>query len=157
MALCKLTRDAADDGCTLVDNRFIREYLPDADGDALKVYLYGLWLCRAGAPLCDNTLERMSDALGLTAAQVTAAFEYWRDQGLVTIVNTSPLEVSFNRPGQSVKMYKPAKFADFNTQLQRIFDGRMLLESEFLKYYEFLDDTRLPQEVTRDCRKRCCF
>ena len=147
MALCKLTRDAADDGCTLVDNRFIREHLPDADGDALKVYLYGLWLCRAGAPLCDNTLERMSDALGLTAAQVTAAFEYWRDQGLVTIVNTSPLEVSFNRPGQSVKMYKPAKFADFNAQLQRIFDGRMLLESEFLKYYEFLDDTRLPQEV----------
>lgn len=147
MALCKLTRDAADDGFTLVDNRFIREHLPDADGDALKVYLYGLWLCRAGAPLCDNTLERMSDALGLTAAQVTAAFEYWRDQGLVTIVNTTPLEVAYVRPGQSVKMYKPAKFADFNAQLQRIFDGRMLLESEFLKYYEFLDDTRLPQEV----------
>ena len=147
MALCKLTREAADDGFTLVDNRFIREYLPDADDGAVKVYLTGLWLCRADAPLCDNTLTHVCDMLDMTEAQVTAAFEYWRDRGLVTIVNASPLEVRFNRVGQGVKLYKPAKFADFNAQLQRVFADRLLLESEYLKYYEFLDSTRLPQEA----------
>lgn len=146
MALCKMDRGSANEGFTLVDNRFLLEYMPDADGDKLKVYLLGLQLCRSESP-CDNTLAHVCDALNMSVAQVTEAFEYWRDQGLVTFVSKDPLEVRFNRPGQNAKLYKPAKFADFNSQLQRIFSDRMLTEGEFLKYYEFLDETRLPQEV----------
>lgn len=44
MALCRMAVDAANEGSTVIDNRFIRENLPDADGDKLKVYLYGLYL-----------------------------------------------------------------------------------------------------------------
>ena len=30
---------------TTVENQFITKYLPQADGDAVKAYLYGLYLC----------------------------------------------------------------------------------------------------------------
>ena len=32
-------------GYTNVENPFILEYLPEADGIAVKVYVYGLFLC----------------------------------------------------------------------------------------------------------------
>ncbi len=32
-------------GVTPVDNQFILEYLPNATGDAVRVYLYGLMQC----------------------------------------------------------------------------------------------------------------
>lgn len=146
MALCKMAQDAAGEGFTSVDNRFIREYMPEADGDKIKVYLLGLHLCSSSAQY-DNTLEHFCNVLDMTAAQVADSFAYWRDQGLVTIVSQDPLEVRYNRLSQSSKTYKVGKFTDFNTQLQRIFQDRMLLQSEYLKYYEFLDETHLPQDA----------
>lgn len=146
MALCRMAVDAANEGSTVIDNRFIRENLPDADGDKLKVYLYGLYLCSSPI-LADNTVESVCNVLGMTESALADAFAYWRDEGLVTIVSQSPLEVRYNRPGQKIKLYKPGKFTDFNAQLQSIFGSRMLLAGEYTKYYEFLEETRLPYEV----------
>ena len=33
---------------TPVDNLFFSEFMPDADGEAVKVYLYGLMQCQIG-------------------------------------------------------------------------------------------------------------
>ncbi len=36
MALCRMAVDAANENSTLIDKRFIRENLPDPDGDKPK-------------------------------------------------------------------------------------------------------------------------
>ena len=47
---------------TPVDNRFILDYLPHASELCIRVYLYGLMLCYAGAG-AETTL---ADSLGLS-------------------------------------------------------------------------------------------
>ena len=44
MAFCSFSKDN-DNAYTIVENKFITKYLPEADGFAVKVYLYGLFLC----------------------------------------------------------------------------------------------------------------
>ena len=46
MAFCSFSKECDDNAYTLVENKFINKYLPEADGFAVKVYLYGLYLCR---------------------------------------------------------------------------------------------------------------
>ena len=45
MALCSYSSRLAMDGYTVIDNTFLNEFLPQATGDDVKVYLYGLNLC----------------------------------------------------------------------------------------------------------------
>ena len=44
MAFCSFSKDN-ESAYTIVENKFITHYLPEADGFAVKVYLYGLYLC----------------------------------------------------------------------------------------------------------------
>ena len=46
MSFCSFTKEAVKNFSTDVDNYFITDFLPEADGDAVKVYLYGLYLCK---------------------------------------------------------------------------------------------------------------
>ena len=57
-----------------MDNLFFSEFMPDADGEAVKVYLYGLMQCRYPA-MGDVAV---SDALHLSEGTVRAAFVYWQ-------------------------------------------------------------------------------
>lgn len=67
---------------TPVENLFLQTYLPLADGNALKVYLYG-W--KAGYQAERPTLsdEDIVEALAMTNEEVIDALNYWIDQGLV--------------------------------------------------------------------------
>lgn len=69
-------------GTTPIENMFFNTYLTLADGDAIKVYLYGFKLAYN-----QSTLE-LSNAffareLGLTQEAVEAAWIYWENEGLV--------------------------------------------------------------------------
>ena len=59
--------EAARREMTPIDNLFLLEYMPDADGMFVKVYLYGLMQCYH-ASLSDADI---ASALGLTAAKYT--------------------------------------------------------------------------------------
>ncbi|MDD3109180.1 MAG: hypothetical protein PHH32_00880, partial [Eubacteriales bacterium] len=76
-------------GITAVENLFFTEYLPDASGDQVKVYLWGLYQSQRGAK--DYTLKQMSRDLGLEEAQVEAALRYWERRRLVERVSDKPL------------------------------------------------------------------
>ena len=45
MALCSYSSGLSLNGYTVIDNTFLNEFLPQATGEDVKVYLYGLNLC----------------------------------------------------------------------------------------------------------------
>ena len=48
MAFCSFSKDCDNNSYVTVENKFITKYMPVADGFAVKVYLYGLYLCKNG-------------------------------------------------------------------------------------------------------------
>ena len=67
---------------TKVENLFISEYLPDAPGDYVKVFLFGLMY--AQFELEPNRSE-LAKLLGLSVKDIQEAWEYWATRGLVRI------------------------------------------------------------------------
>ena len=94
MALCSFSSKLAMDGYTVIDNTFLNEFLPQATGEDVKVYLYGLNLC-ANPNSEDNSLDTMCKVLCLSEDDVLKAFAYWQEMGLVQVVSTNPLDVRF--------------------------------------------------------------
>lgn len=157
MGLCRMSEEAVAKGCTLLDNKFVTDYMSEADEIQLKVYLFGLYQC-FNPVVADNTVAHFCNALSITEEQLASAFDYWKKEGLVTVLSVSPLEVRYNYvKGTEEKMryYKPSKYAEFNAQLQDIFPGRELSEADYLRYYDFIESTRLPQEVLLMAARYC--
>ena len=67
---------------TKVENLFISEYLPDAPGDYVKVFLFGLMY--AQYELKPNRTE-LAKLLGLSETEIEEAWIYWESRGLVRI------------------------------------------------------------------------
>jgi len=65
---------------TEIENLFINEFLPDAPGDYVKVYLFGLMCARYDQSI-DS--ERLAKSLGLSEVDVEEAWIYWESKGLV--------------------------------------------------------------------------
>lgn len=66
---------------TLLENEFIDEYMPKANGEYVKVYL--LLLRYMGDPSMELTVSGIADLLECTEKDVTRALNYWKKQGLV--------------------------------------------------------------------------
>ena len=94
MALCTFSSKLVMDGFTVLDNTFFNEFLPQATGDDVKVYLYGLTLC-SNPNEEDNNLDTICKVLSLTEDQVIKSFSYWQEMGLVQLASTHPLEIKF--------------------------------------------------------------
>ena len=65
---------------TSVENIFISEYMPEASGEYVKVYLYGLSLASAGV---DRDEAGMAADLGISVPNLRKAFAYWEEKGLI--------------------------------------------------------------------------
>lgn len=65
---------------TLVANEFLDKYMPQANGDYVKVYLY---LLRNGKDGVD--IETAAESLELTEGDVRRAIKYWEKCGIVTL------------------------------------------------------------------------
>lgn len=65
---------------TKVENIFINEFMPQAPGDYIKVYIYGLMHAQHGMSLSDKMFAQQ---LGLSEKKVQDAWGYWEKQGLV--------------------------------------------------------------------------
>jgi len=74
-------------GATVIPNTFFDIYMPAANGDFVKVYLY---LIRRFQAACLNlSVLDIADAFNLTERDVVRALTYWRDQGLLKISSDS--------------------------------------------------------------------
>ena len=75
MAFCSFSKDN-ESAYTLVENKFITHYLPEADGFAVKVYLYGLYLCENRDS--DFTVSSMAEILKVEEEKIREAFLFGR-------------------------------------------------------------------------------
>lgn len=77
------------DDSTVIPNTFFDEYLPRANGEFLKIYLYLLrWLSHPEHTL---SLSGIADIFFMTENDITRALKYWEAEGL--------LRLSFDRDG----------------------------------------------------------
>lgn len=158
MAFCKYSTEYVASSKTEVDNIFINDYLPYAQAEFVKVYLYGLYKCNDASSF-DNTLENFAKHLNMSEDDVIGAFEYWQEQGLVQVINTRPIEVRFiplKNVLNSTKLYKVDKYQSFNRAAQEIFEGRReISKTEYSEYYDFLERFHMEQEALLMIMRYC--
>lgn len=134
---------------TPVENQFILEYLPDAKGDYIKIYLYGLMRCYH--PEDDMSLDRMSRELNMTEDDVAAAFRYWERRGLVRRISDKPPKwqyINIKQKDLSGGEPKDPEYEAFSDAVYAAFDKvRRLHGSELSKCFEWREDMKLPTEV----------
>ena len=137
---------------TPVDNLFFSEYMPDADGEAVKVYLYGLMQCRFPS-MGDVTL---SEALNLPEGAVRAAFVYWQSKGLVRILKDEPLEVEYLTVEQpAVTTAVPVKYRSFIRALNELIAPRRFNMNELGHIYDCIETFRLEEKTVLELVSHC--
>lgn len=149
MAFCKYSIDMLANNSTAVDNIFINNYLPYADSNFVKVYLYGLYKCQDSNSR-DNTIENFANELNLSQEDIEKSFEYWQEQGLVQILNVIPFEVRYlpiSDVLNNTKKYNAKKYESFNAQAQEILCGRMITPNEYREYYDIIERFHVEKEA----------
>ena len=80
--MTKLTlRNCAQDNITVLENDFIDRYMPQANGEYVKVYL--LVLRHLGDSSGVLSIPEMADVLECTEKDVRRALRYWKKQGIL--------------------------------------------------------------------------
>lgn len=132
---------------TPVDNLFILEHMPGAQGDHVKVYLYGLMQCYHPQ---QSTIEQMGQELNLTEEEILAAFRYWERRGLVHRVSDRPPTFRYVNAKKLMFMDNqtdPA-YEAFAQAVHGMFDNkRKLYGKEVSRCYEWVEQMGLSQEV----------
>ena len=134
----KLSSEASLDGAITVENKFIVEYMPYADGDYVKVYLYGLSLAARKSDSDDN-IERLARRLDLEVATVNAAIDYWTEQGLMSRLGGDICYFSPRSARPKIKKYDVDKYREFNRQAQLYISARQIAPNEFNEYYSLME------------------
>ena len=153
MSFCSFSKESEANAYTSVDNKFLSRYLPEAGGEAVKVYLYGLFLCSCGE---DYDLETFARELKMDAAKVEELFGFWDELGLVSILSTTPFTVKY-LPINSLtrKKYDLEKYSDFNRSLQVLLPDRMITTNEYAAYFQLMEDRNIKPEALLMIVKYC--
>ena len=135
---------------TPVENQFILEYLPDAKGDYVKVFLYGLMRCYH--PENDLNIDTIRHDLHMSADDILAAFRYWERRKLVRRISDKPpmwqyiniKQISMNSPEEG----NDPEYEEFSNAIYEAFDKvRRLHGRELSTCFEWHEDLNLPTEV----------
>lgn len=70
-------------GVTIISNIFIDSYMPQANGEFVKIYLYLLRCLKDGQKSMD--LSSIADVFGCTETDIIRALRYWEAQKLVVL------------------------------------------------------------------------
>lgn len=130
---------------TLIPDIFFSEYLSEANGDFIKVYLYMLFLSKYDK---DIKINDLSKKLVLPVKRIQDAVKYWEDQGLITKKNTGYI-INNIQEIELHKLYKP-KTALSADQLQKSAENQKRAKAiEFInnKYFSGLMPTTWYPEI----------
>ena len=97
----------APEGVTVVPNSFIDQYLPHANGEYVKVYLYLLRCADTGREL---SLSSVADVFDHTEKDVQRALAYWEKQRLLRLKRKpdgAVASVTFSQPSVSAPAEAP--------------------------------------------------
>ncbi|MDE5593736.1 MAG: DnaD domain protein [Clostridiales bacterium] len=134
----KLSSEASLDGAITVENKFIVEYMPYADGDYVKVYLYGLSLAARKSD-ADDSIERLARRLDMDEGTVSAAIDYWTEQGLMSRLGDDICYFSPRNARPKIKKYDVDKYREFNRQAQLYVAARQITPNEYNEYYALME------------------
>ena len=147
MSFCSFTKEAVKNAMTDVDNYYITEFLPEANGDAVKVYLYGLYLCKNFEG--EFTVSDFARNMFMDESLVMDLFKYWEDFDVVSIISESPFTVKYlplTNLGKPRK-YKSGKYDDFSKAVQLLITDRMISVNEYSNYFSVMEDFNVSQEA----------
>lgn len=132
---------------TPVDNLFILEHMPGAQGDHVKVYLYGLMQCYHPQ---ESSIEQMGQDLNMTEEEILAAYRYWERRGLVHRVSDRPPTFRYVNAKKLMFMDNQVDqaYEAFAQAVHGLFDNkRKLYGKEVSRCYEWVEQMGLSQEV----------
>ena len=142
---------------TNVENVFITEYLKIASGDAVKVYLYGLYLCRGEGK--EISLKEFSDNVNLDEQRIKDIFSYWEEFGLVSVLSLDPLSVEYlpvrGTFSGKPRKFKAEKYADFTKGVQSLISARMIPTNEYTEYFTIMETYGIKPEAMLLIIKYC--
>lgn len=154
---CSYSKEFSASGFTDVENIFIYEYLPVATGNAVKVYLYGLFLCKNKD--FDQPISEVANTLKLSVDEIVDCFEYWEEFGLISILSKEPLSVQYlpvrSAYGGKPRKYKAEKYTDFSKGLQLLLPERMISTSEYTEYFSIMEAYGIKPEAMLMIVKYC--
>ena len=141
---------------TVISNDFLDRFLPKANGDFIKVYLY--FLRAAGTNTGALSLCSAADALNLTENDVTRALKYWANEGALTTAAAEDGEltqisfVSFCNPSFFTAQSAPVASPDEITQdrLQELSGQDDIRELVFIAEH-YLGKPLTPTELRTLC------
>ena len=148
MGFCSYSREFSLSSYTNIENQFIQKYMASADGDAVKVYIFGLYLCQNVQG--EYTLGEAAHTLQMEPERVADLFRFWEDFDLLEIVSKDPFSVRYfpadygkGRP----KRIRTEKYADFNKAVQSLMPQKMISASEFMKYFSVMEEYAIKPEA----------
>ena len=144
---------ASDDfGVTPVENAFIADYLPFADGNHVKVYLYCLYLTGRQLPI--HSAEDIRDALRLDDTYtVEKALRFWERRGLLKRISDNPPEYAVRSPmwrrlSGEEQTFQDSGYAQFYESVCALFgDKRKVKPAEISVAYDWVEDFHLSPEA----------
>lgn len=149
MSFCTYSKEFTANLYTSVENAFLTKYLPIADGDAVRVYLYGLYLCQ-----CAQEFDAVNTAklLKMTPEKLVDIFRFWEEFDLVRILSRDPLYVEYLPVSSSVGKPKPIraeKYAEFNRGLYRLLQRaqKQFQPYELIRIVEFLENNPMEPQA----------
>lgn len=93
MSNLKIDRTAVSE-YSVISNAFIDQFMRDADGDQVKVYLYLIYAANVSAPV---TVSSIAAGCGISEKKVFGALSYWEKESLLSVFyeNGEPVTVKF--------------------------------------------------------------
>ncbi|PID79376.1 MAG: hypothetical protein CSB19_02410, partial [Clostridiales bacterium] len=77
------SRPTVDFGQTAIENIFINDFMPNANGEYVKVYLLGHYFASTNSNDASN--ETIAQFLSMSIKDVVKAWQYWERQGIIAI------------------------------------------------------------------------
>ena len=147
MAFCEFSNQLISSNTTQIDNIFLSEFLPNANGEYSKVYLYGLYKCSSSK---DNTLEDFSKVLQISPEDILSIFYYWQELGLVNVINVEPIQIKYlpvKNALQKIKKYNVDKYTAFNISAQELYGSKMLTPRDLEEFYYLIENLHMEKEA----------
>ena len=148
MGFCSYSREFSLSSYTSVENQFINKYMSMADGDAVKVYLFGLYLCQNVQE--EYSLGEAAKTLGIAEERVIDLFRFWEDFDLLEITSYSPFSVRYfpaDYAKGKPKRIRTEKYSDFNKAVQSLMPKRMISSNEFMRYFSVMEEYSIKPEA----------
>lgn len=154
MSFCSFSKETITNSSTVLDNRFISTYLPEANGDAIKIYIYGLFVCQESDS--DISFDKFCNDVKLDKDVVSDCFRFWEELGIVNVLSEDPFIVKYLPVAQSKpRKYSAEKYGEFNKALQVLIPKRMITTNEYAAYFSLMEENGLKPEALLMIVKYC--